>query len=469
MRVERPVLESLESRRLLSAELLQSGELLIVGTSAADAITVEPGSIDGQALLFGVPGVTDGTAFDGVNSLTIRTLGGRDFVDVLSGLRDAQSNAVDATILGGPGQDRLKGGDGDDTINGGGARDIIRGRDGNDVIKGNAGNDNLFGGAGNDRLVGGGGNEILRGDDGDDRLLGNTGDDNADGGLGNDRIVGGAGSDLLVGGDGDDEIEGKAGNDRLFGNAGNDLLKGLNGADLLFGGDGDDELRGNAGNDDLHGGTGIDVLLGGAGDDLLTSGTGVDTVTGGRGTDSFRTPFSERQDFGALDRFFTDDAGRGEDYAVLGDDIWAEVDRLDALGLITNQMWLGLDAAQLLLAECGVHEDTLERLGDELSDDEEAALDSQVFTIVIGFLFDVGADLENLTTESIFALLDELRAIDLNGPMQDALDAFVACWRDNEPAVDAVVDAMLAFGDAGLLDPVFRNALGDLLLDLWPI
>jgi hypothetical protein len=54
---------------------------------------------------------------------------------------------------------------------------LIDGGDGNDVIIGGSGNDTLIGGNGNDRITGRGGNDILIGGAGNDTLNGSDGDD----------------------------------------------------------------------------------------------------------------------------------------------------------------------------------------------------------------------------------------------------------------------------------------------------
>lgn len=460
------MMEALEARRLLSAELLPGGELLIIGTSNADTIVVEPGLADGQVALSGVLGVSDGTTFSGVTALTIRALGGPDIVEVLSGIRNAQGGTVNATILGGTGADQLFGGDGDDSINGGRGTDEIHGGDGDDVLKGNTANDTIFGGNGNDRLVGGGGNDRLSGEDGDDRVLGNTQADELFGGAGNDRLLGGNGPDVLHGGAGDDFMEGRAGADDLFGGDGNDLLKGLNGRDNLFGGDGNDELRGNGAADNLHGGAGNDVLLGGVGPDVLFGGLGQNEALGGAGSDNFRVRFSQRQDFQTGDRFFTDAAGQGQDFALIDDEFWDEIERVEAFGIFTDQIWAGIDGAQEILAHCGDEERALEDAIDALSDDEGDAILRRIEPVVISFLFNIGTNFENLTAERILQFFDEMQAADL-GSLSGVYGQFVSCLAEHQDALDNFVGAMIDLGELGVLDPVFRDGFFDLILNVF--
>jgi len=101
------------------------------------------------------------------------------------------SDADEADIDGGGGQDRLYGGGGDDTLTG---------LDLGDYLEGNAGNDTLLGGSGDDTLVG---------QQGIDTLEGGADNDVLDGGLDNDILKGGAGLDryIIRAVDGADTIE----------------------------------------------------------------------------------------------------------------------------------------------------------------------------------------------------------------------------------------------------------------------
>jgi endonuclease/exonuclease/phosphatase family metal-dependent hydrolase len=84
-----------------------------------------------------------------------------------------------ATIVGGPGRDKLKGT---------GARNVVQSFGGNDVIASKGGNDTVCGGAGNDKLKGGPGDDVLKGEGGKDLLVGGPGSDRCVGGPGKDRF-----------------------------------------------------------------------------------------------------------------------------------------------------------------------------------------------------------------------------------------------------------------------------------------
>jgi Ca2+-binding RTX toxin-like protein len=120
-----------------------------------------------------------------------------------------------ATIVGTPGDDRLRGTRRADVIVGLGGKDRLRGLAGNDVI---------CGGGGADRLDGGAGRDTLYGEAGDDRLSGGAGRDLLTGAAGRDRLAGGAGIDLLFGGAGNDRLDGGAGKDTLRGGPGRNIL-----------------------------------------------------------------------------------------------------------------------------------------------------------------------------------------------------------------------------------------------------
>ena len=80
---------------------------------------------------------------------------------------------------------------------------VAYGQDGNDEIVVSASTSLpawLYGDAGNDRLKGGHGNDILLGGDGGDLLVGKSGRDLLVGGIGADRIVGNSDDDILIGG-----------------------------------------------------------------------------------------------------------------------------------------------------------------------------------------------------------------------------------------------------------------------------
>jgi Ca2+-binding RTX toxin-like protein len=308
------------------------------GTQGADAVVVA-----GDAAGVDVTGLHAAVHIVGpepADRLTVNGLGGDDVVDA-SGLA---ADAIQLTLNGGLGTDRLGGSAGDDLLNGGDGDDLALMGGGDDAFVWNPGDDN----------------DTLEGQDGTDTLQFNganvaeTMAVSANGGrvlftrdvaaitmdLDDVEVVdvatlGGAdtvtahdltGTDVTdvvidlagVGGVGDAAadnviVEGTAGDDvaLVAGDASGASVLGLAAEVTVTGGEpasdrvtvstlaGDDVVDASAlqagsmlltasGGDDediLIGGAGDDVLLGGAGDDVLIGGTGTDVLDGGDGDD----------------------------------------------------------------------------------------------------------------------------------------------------------------------------------------
>ena len=144
----------------------------------------------------------------------------------------------------------------------------------------------IIGTPGNDRIRGSRGNDVICGLGGNDRINGFRGRDIIDGGDGNDRLSGGAGNDMLLGLRGKDRLKGGAGKDRIGSGAGSDRVGGGAGADKVFGVSGADRIKGNGANDRLNGGKGKDRMAGGGGRDRLAARDKKrDRVDGGKGRD----------------------------------------------------------------------------------------------------------------------------------------------------------------------------------------
>lgn len=228
----RPVVETLEDRRMLSASLVH-GALKVVGTAGDDTITI---SADTTRIT-----VNDGAATKRFTKTQVKTIsilggGGADTITINSGIKA---------------QITIKAGEGNDTVNGGSGREIIFGQGGDDSLLGNSGSDQIQAGDGNDHVDGGAGGDFLYGDAGDDIITGGTGND----------VLGGDFEDILV-------FKGAppltAGNDNLDGGDGNDWLLGerrvLSMQPYELAQDGQDTFTGGAGNDVLD--------IGGDGDNI---------------------------------------------------------------------------------------------------------------------------------------------------------------------------------------------------------
>jgi Ca2+-binding RTX toxin-like protein len=254
-------IESLESRRLLSAVSLNSrGHLRVIGDDLSDDVISIGLTSDASQIRISIAGQDDQffNAAD-VRRINLYGLGGNDeiFVD--------EADAPFTLAV------RMDGGAGSDTLRGGSNVDVIAGGAGDDSIEGGDGRNYLYGGSGNDGVFGGSDRDLLDGGSGDDGVVGYAGNDVVLGGSGNDTLWGFEGNDLLIGSAGDDEIYADGDNDTLIGGAGNDLLEGEDGDDVLLGISGADTILGGEGNDTLWGG-------GRNQDDLIDGGDGANVI-----------------------------------------------------------------------------------------------------------------------------------------------------------------------------------------------
>lgn len=260
MRHHRPLIEPLETRRLLSSAIFYKtgtahGELIVHGDpNTPNNIVIS--QIDKNTKYQVVHnGITD--VFPKVNVKTIYLFGG-DANDVISVDDPKHTFLFGVKIFGRGGDDTLTGGSGRDSIGGGDGDDVIEGAYGNDILDGGAGNDAVYGGFvspvkndGNDMMFGGDGDDTLVGGSGFDREFGEAGDDVMYGGLPNDpKNVYGDESDDMFGGDG---------NDTMYADRGRNRMHGMNGNDTLYGGINNDTLYGGAGDNEVHGGGGKDL------------------------------------------------------------------------------------------------------------------------------------------------------------------------------------------------------------------
>ena len=273
------MIDTLESRRLLTAVLHSNGILTITEGAGDQAVVLtiqnhkdfQPG---GNFLEIPYVHVTTNGTIEGeFNTLKIKrivaTLGdGNDSYTCPSNFQYAQY---------------IRGGNGNDTIQGGRNRDALDGDSGNDSLDGRRGDDILGSAAGSDTIIGGEGFDTVdyhRRTAGlnlsmdflsNDGAAGETGNLHNDveevlGGLGADRIdcSGFATTkDILTGVVSGLTIMGSNGRNTLIGSQGNDLIVGGPHAETLHGGAGDDTLNGHGGRDRYYGEDGADLILSG--------------------------------------------------------------------------------------------------------------------------------------------------------------------------------------------------------------
>ncbi len=233
------LIETLESRQLLSAITFAAGIVKVTGdASSSNSMSAEIGN--SGKLSFQVNG-----QWDSYNSSDVK------------GIEFDGGSAADAVYLDIAIQQpaTVHTGAGNDTLRGGGAKDYLDAGDGNDLVYSRGGNSTLLGG------------------NGDDTLIGDKGDEYFDGGAGNDSIQGYSGNDTIIAGDGSDSVHGGDGNDLMEGDVGNDLLMGGAGNDTILGNDGNDTLTGHSGADKLDGGAGTNVFTDVTSSDMVVNGT----------------------------------------------------------------------------------------------------------------------------------------------------------------------------------------------------
>lgn len=149
------------------------------------------------------------------------------------------------------------------------------------------GNNTIFGGSGHDWIILSNGNNSVTLGKGDSTVLGGMGQSTIVGGEGDNIEVGGGGSEYIAAGSGDSLLVGRGGDNTLIGGSGTDtLVAGSQGADWATSESGDNYVAAGSGDALIFGAGGNDTLLGGAGNDTILAGAGNEYVVGGSGDDS---------------------------------------------------------------------------------------------------------------------------------------------------------------------------------------
>ncbi len=218
-------------------------------------------------------------------------------------------NALDNSISGSDGKDKLTGGAGNDALYGNDDADTLIGGNGNDTLDGGAGADFLQGDAGDDtyqladatdvikEAANGGNDTIIDNFDGNIDLANYLNVENVKlGGTADLEVIAGAAANVITGNDGKNHFDVGAGDDVLYGGKGGDNLESGDGNDTVYGGADDDLLFGDSGNDYLDGGTGADIMEGASGNDTFIVDDAKDIVSDaigvGGGTDLVRSSVS---------------------------------------------------------------------------------------------------------------------------------------------------------------------------------
>lgn len=175
----RAVVETLETRQMLSSVYFESGKLSILGlANSKNAIQVK---INQDRVMTVMNGTPTSRPIAGLKSITIVGGDHNDYIEVSNRIKvpvNIYAGDGDDRVVGGSGTNRIEGGAGNDTIYGGSRYDRLYGGDGNDRIHGRAGNDTIDGGSGNDTLFGEGGNDFFDNVEKYDKVYGGRGRDN---------------------------------------------------------------------------------------------------------------------------------------------------------------------------------------------------------------------------------------------------------------------------------------------------
>lgn len=347
-------------------------------------------------------------------------------------------NALDNTITGTVFDNTLSGGDGNDALDGRGGRDTLVGGLGNDsyTVYGSADTITEAANAGTDTVSTGGtytlavnlenlaltgsadidgtGNgtaNTLTGNAGANRLYGLDGNDSLDGLEGLDTLVGGLGDDTYVIADAFDSVQELAGQGTDTVRAGVTYTLGANLENLVLTGntaiDGmgnalANAITGNAGANTLDGGAGNDVMRGGAGDDLYRVDSATDTTLENlnEGTDEVWSSLTWTL------------ATNVENLTLQGSTAINGTGNLLANRLVGNSAintlsggdgddWLdGGEGADTLVGGAGNDTYLIDTTADVITEKRGAGAD----TVVAGFTYTLGAQLENLTLAGTAAI-----------------------------------------------------------------
>ncbi|MFT3788779.1 MAG: hypothetical protein QM770_21850 [Tepidisphaeraceae bacterium] len=213
------LIESLETRRLLSSASVKAGVLNIRGeVETPNTIVV---SLNGSNVRVVINGGASAD-FDPANFTQITIRGGIVADTVIS------SNYLGKLF-------RIYTYGGNDTVVMGGDNSLIRAGKGADTVTGSGGKDRIWGGEGGDSLDGGAGNDTIHGWDGNDTIRGSAGNDLIFGGLGTDSLDGGSGNDTLLGGSGNDTYAPGPGTNLVFAILGGNTINiDLTGVDTIW-------------------------------------------------------------------------------------------------------------------------------------------------------------------------------------------------------------------------------------------
>ncbi|BAL24631.1 calcium-binding protein [Azoarcus sp. KH32C] len=418
------------------SDLLQgeAGNDALIGQSGADTL---------------IGGVGDDYYDIGSNAVTITEQADEGFDTVATSLSTYTTLAnIERVILNGTGPQTATGDAANNELIGSAYANSLSGGDGNDTLDGGGGTDTLIGGNGDDVFILRGGQELitetskggidtvkfdqtytLAGNLENLILLGSAGISGSGNAL-NNAITGNAGDNLLKGLDGNDTLDGGAGIDTLVGGLGNDtyVIDSLSDVISESASQGTDTvqsfmtytLAANLENltlvgDEAINGTGnslANVITGNAAANVLDGAAGTDTLKGGAGDDLYLVDVASEA--------VVENSSEGYDEvrASVSYTLSANVEKLTLLGTagisgtgsVDNNVMVGNSANNTL--DGGVGDDTLDGgpgidtliggagddtfLIDSLSETVTERSGGGTDTVVAGFSYTLGANVENL-------------------------------------------------------------------------
>ncbi len=342
---------------------------------------------------------------------------------------NATGNAMNNYMTGNSGNNVIDGGTGNDTMIGGAGNDTYYVDSASDVVTENAseGTDTVNSsvtytlGANVENLtltgaavINGTGNALAN------ALIGNGVANSLSGGDGNDTIDGGAGNDTMIGGLGDDLFYVDATGDVVTeaASAGTDTVSstvtytlGANLENLILAGALAINGTGNALNNVLTGNSAANVLTGGDGADTLNGGLGNDTMVGGLGNDTFYVD--------AAGDVVTENASEGTDTVIssITYTLGANVENLtlsgsaaiNGTGNTLNNVLTGNSGNNVLNGGTG-NDTMIGGAGDDTyyvdvsTDVVTENANEGIDTVISGFTYTLGANVENLTLTGATAI-----------------------------------------------------------------
>ena len=144
-----PVIQALESRRMLSANINDDGVLVVKGDHEDNVITCSLDANDDTKLVVTIDGESESFDLEDFDEIKIDGKKGDDLLEMDESEGDI---LTDARMKGDKGHDTIHGASGDDRIDGGTGHDEIHGGDGDDRVRGKGGDDSVYGDDGDDRV-----------------------------------------------------------------------------------------------------------------------------------------------------------------------------------------------------------------------------------------------------------------------------------------------------------------------------